>query len=101
MRGASVCVGVDAKEFRLAQMCASNIIIYMDHLQDLIHHYEVDGHFKEIIAVLEQGVCRVCALPPSPALLAVFCLAGISMMISVCRCTFDALTLVFHHFFSL
>lgn len=56
------CAGVDAKEFRLAQMCASNIIIYMDHLQDLIHHYEVDGHFNEIIAVLEQGACAcVCA----------------------------------------
>lgn len=53
----AVCYAcVDAKEFRLAQMCASNIIIYMDHLQDLIHHYEVDGHFNEIIAVLEQGV---------------------------------------------
>eukprot|EP01083_Nonionella_stella_P040976 111112_1 len=53
----AVCYAcVDAKEFRLAQVCALNIIIYMDHLQDLIHHYEVDAYFDEIIAVLEQGI---------------------------------------------
>uniref|UniRef100_A0A6A7FZ08 Clathrin heavy chain n=1 Tax=Hirondellea gigas TaxID=1518452 RepID=A0A6A7FZ08_9CRUS len=53
----AVCYAcVDANEFRLAQMCALNIIIYMDHLQDLIHHYEVDGHFDHIIAVAEQGI---------------------------------------------
>lgn len=28
----------------------------MEHLQDLIHHYEIDGHFDEIIKVLEQGI---------------------------------------------
>jgi len=47
---------VNAKEFRLAQMCAMNIIVYMDHLTDLVRHYERLGYFQELIAVLEQGI---------------------------------------------
>lgn len=47
---------VVAGEFRLAQMCAMHIIVYMDHLMDLLKHYERLGHFNELIAVLEQGI---------------------------------------------
>jgi len=47
---------VVASEFRLAQMCAMHIIVYMDHLLDLVRHYERLGHFQELIAVLEQGI---------------------------------------------
>jgi len=53
----AVCFAcVNAKEFRLAQMCALNIIVYMDHLNELIAHYERQGFFNELIAVLEQGI---------------------------------------------
>lgn len=45
-----------AGEFRLAQMCAMHIIVYMDHLLDLVRHYERGGHFSELIGVLEQGI---------------------------------------------
>ena len=47
---------VVAKEFRLAQLSAMNIIVYMDHLLDLVKHYERLGYFQELIAVLEQGI---------------------------------------------
>ena len=47
---------VVATEFRLAQMCAMHIIVYMDHLLDLVAHYERFGYFAELIAVLEQGI---------------------------------------------
>jgi len=47
---------VVAGEFRLAQMCAMHIIVYMDHLLDLVRHYERLGFFQELIAVLEQGI---------------------------------------------
>lgn len=52
----AVCFScVDAGKFRLAQLCALNIIIFMDHLQELCLHYERKGHFDELIKVLEQG----------------------------------------------
>jgi clathrin heavy chain len=47
---------VDAHKFRLAQMCGVNIIVFMDHLHDLIRHYEIGGHFAELINLLEQGI---------------------------------------------
>ena len=47
---------VTAKEFRLAQLSAMNIIVYMDHLLDLVKHYERLGYFQEVIAVMEQGI---------------------------------------------
>jgi len=37
-------------------MCGVNIIVFMDHLHDLIRHYELGGHFAELIALLEQGI---------------------------------------------
>lgn len=47
---------VDAHKFRLAQMCGVNIIIFMDHLNDVVKHYEIGGHFAELINLLEQGI---------------------------------------------
>jgi len=47
---------VDAHKFRLAQMCGVNIIVFMDHLHDLIRHYEIGGHFAELVNLLEQGI---------------------------------------------
>jgi len=32
-----------------------HIIVFMDHLADLISHYENAGHFAELIGLLEQG----------------------------------------------
>jgi clathrin heavy chain len=53
----AVCFScVDSKKFRLAQLCALNIIVHMDHLHELILHYERNGYFDEIIKVLEQGI---------------------------------------------
>jgi len=53
----AVCFAcVDAKKFRLAQICALQIIVYNDHLLETIRHYEKPGHFDEIIQVLEQGI---------------------------------------------
>jgi len=47
---------VDAHKFRLAQMCGVNIIVFMDHLHDLIRQYEIGGHFAELVNLLEQGI---------------------------------------------
>jgi len=47
---------VDAKQFRLAQVCALNIIVYHDHLIECVRYYETRGHFEEIIQVLEAGI---------------------------------------------
>jgi clathrin heavy chain len=53
----AVCFAcVDAKEFRLAQICGSNIIVYHAHLHEVTRHYEVQGFFDEVIALLEQGI---------------------------------------------
>jgi len=53
----AVCYAcVDAEEFRLAQACGVNVIVFMDHLNDLIHHYEQGGYFEQVIALMEQGL---------------------------------------------
>ena len=46
---------VDMQKFRLAASCGVHIIVFMDHLADLISHYENAGHFAELIGLLEQG----------------------------------------------
>ena len=43
------------QKFRLAASCGVHIIVFMDHLADLISHYENAGHFAELISLLEQG----------------------------------------------
>jgi len=53
----AVCFAcVDAGQFRLAAMCGVNIIVYHEHMMELIRHYEINGHFEELIALLEQGI---------------------------------------------
>jgi len=53
----AVCFAcVDAKEFRLAAICGSNIIVVHAHLHEVVHHYEVQGFFDEVISLMEQGV---------------------------------------------
>lgn len=53
----AVCFAcVDAKEFRLAAVCGCNIIVINAHLHEVIRHYEVQGYFDEVIALLEQGI---------------------------------------------
>lgn len=47
---------VDAAEFRLAQMCALNIIIHADHLEGLVRFYEERGLFDELIACIKAGL---------------------------------------------
>jgi clathrin heavy chain len=47
---------VEAQKFRLAQMCALNIIVRIDELHELCRYYERLGHFAELITVLEQGI---------------------------------------------
>jgi len=47
---------VDFENFKLAQICGINIIIFMDHMNDLIKYYENKGYFAELIYLLEQGI---------------------------------------------
>ncbi|EQL38694.1 clathrin heavy chain [Blastomyces dermatitidis ATCC 26199] len=47
---------VSKKEFRLAQICGLNLIVHAEELQDLVHQYERNGYFDELIAVLEAGL---------------------------------------------
>lgn len=60
-----VCIAcVDAKEFRLAQICGLHLIVRPDELEEIIHYYESRGHFEEIIAVLEAGLISDRSHPP-------------------------------------
>lgn len=47
---------VEAKEFRLAQICGLHIIIHGDELEELIRNYEERGYFDELISLLEAGL---------------------------------------------
>ncbi|OAX81397.1 hypothetical protein ACJ72_04262 [Emergomyces africanus] len=47
---------VSKKEFRLAQICGLNLIVHAEELQDLVHQYERNGYFDELISVLEAGL---------------------------------------------
>lgn len=46
---------VDAGEFRYAQACGLNIIVHADELEDLVHYYEVRGHYEQLIDLLDKG----------------------------------------------
>ncbi|CAE7658439.1 unnamed protein product [Symbiodinium sp. KB8] len=46
---------VKALEFRLAQTAGLKVIVSPDHLDELVHVYEVGGHFEELIELLELG----------------------------------------------
>jgi len=47
---------VAAHEFRCAQIAGMHIIVHPDHLEELIMHYENNGHFEELIALLDSGL---------------------------------------------
>jgi len=47
---------VDEGEFRLAQLCALNIIVNADDLEEITQYYEKKGHFEELIALMESGI---------------------------------------------
>lgn len=53
----AVCLAcVDAKEFRLAQICGLHVVVEADELMDAIDYYQDRGYFQEIIDLLEQGL---------------------------------------------
>ena len=52
INGACVADG----EFRLAAICGLHIIVSPDHLEELVSHYEIHGHFNELIKLMEQGL---------------------------------------------
>lgn len=47
---------VDHREFRLGQLCGLNIIINADELEEVSEYYQVQGHFDELISLLESGI---------------------------------------------
>lgn len=47
---------LDAKETRLAQTCALNIIVHSDEICEVISQYERRGFFDEAITLLETGI---------------------------------------------
>jgi clathrin heavy chain len=47
---------VAAQEFRCAQIAGMHIIVHPDHLEELIIQYEKQGHFEELIALLDSGL---------------------------------------------
>jgi clathrin heavy chain len=52
-----VCfVCVEARQFRLAQMCGVNIVVQADELDELVQFYTDRGFFEEVIALLEYAL---------------------------------------------
>jgi clathrin heavy chain len=51
---ASACVA--AGEFRTAQTAGQHVVTQPDHIEDLIGIYEKQGHFNELITLLESGI---------------------------------------------
>eukprot|EP00735_Rhodelphis_limneticus_P001188 TRINITY_DN1175_c0_g1::TRINITY_DN1175_c0_g1_i1::g.17251::m.17251 TRINITY_DN1175_c0_g1::TRINITY_DN1175_c0_g1_i1::g.17251 ORF type:complete len:1683 (-),score=736.73,sp/P49951/CLH1_BOVIN/59.31/0.0,Clathrin/PF00637.15/1.2e+02,Clathrin/PF00637.15/8.9e-19,Clathrin/PF00637.15/3.4e-18,Clathrin/PF00637.15/2.2e-29,Clathrin/PF00637.15/1.7e-30,Clathrin/PF00637.15/6.4e-29,Clathrin/PF00637.15/3.3e-25,Clathrin/PF00637.15/3.4e-31,Clathrin_propel/PF01394.15/0.011,Clathrin_propel/PF01394.15/2,Clathrin_propel/PF0 len=52
-----VCMAcVEAKEFRLAQICGLHIIVHAEELEELIHFYEALGYFEELMQLMEAGL---------------------------------------------
>jgi clathrin heavy chain len=49
---------VAAEQFKLAQVAAMHIIIQPDYLEELIAHYEKQGHFEELISLLDSGLAN-------------------------------------------
>eukprot|EP00771_Trimastix_marina_P000223 gnl/Trimastix_PCT/1231.p1 GENE.gnl/Trimastix_PCT/1231~~gnl/Trimastix_PCT/1231.p1 ORF type:complete len:1609 (+),score=828.08 gnl/Trimastix_PCT/1231:233-5059(+) len=47
---------VEARAFRLAQLCGVNIVVHADELEELIQFYCARGYFEEIISLLEYGI---------------------------------------------
>jgi clathrin heavy chain len=47
---------VEAKEFKLAQICGLHIIVHADELDGLLRLYENKGYFDELMNLLEAGL---------------------------------------------
>lgn len=47
---------VDHKEFRLAQICGLHIVVHADELEELNSYYQTQGHFDELILLLEAAL---------------------------------------------
>ena len=47
---------VHAGEFRLAAIAGLHIIVHPDHLEELTHLYESEGHPQELVQLMEQGL---------------------------------------------
>ena len=53
----SVCWAcVKASEFKLAASCGLQVICHPDHLDELVGFYEQNGHYEELIELMEQGL---------------------------------------------
>jgi clathrin heavy chain len=49
---------VKAEQFKLAHVAAMHIIVHPDHLEELIAQYEKQGHFEELISLLDSGLAN-------------------------------------------
>eukprot|EP00055_Hartaetosiga_balthica_P005740 m.17283 g.17283 ORF g.17283 m.17283 type:complete len:1668 (+) comp4760_c0_seq1:19-5022(+) len=47
---------VDHKEFNMAKVCGSHIVVHADELDELINYYEERGFFAELMELLESGL---------------------------------------------
>ncbi|TPX38293.1 hypothetical protein SmJEL517_g00095 [Synchytrium microbalum] len=47
---------IESGEYRLAQICALNLIIHAEELEDLIRLYERGGKFEELMSLIEAGL---------------------------------------------
>ena len=47
---------VEAREFRLAQICGLHIIVHADELEGLLRLYENKGYFEELMQLMEAGL---------------------------------------------
>lgn len=55
--GPQVCFScVEEREFRLAQVCGLHIVVHADELEDLINFYQNNGHFNELITLMEAAL---------------------------------------------
>jgi len=53
----SVCFAcVDAKEFRLAQVCGLHLVVEADQLQDVLEYYQKFGYFQELLTMLDSAL---------------------------------------------
>eukprot|EP00931_Biecheleriopsis_adriatica_P053822 TRINITY_DN3159_c0_g1_i5.p1 TRINITY_DN3159_c0_g1~~TRINITY_DN3159_c0_g1_i5.p1 ORF type:complete len:1502 (+),score=433.83 TRINITY_DN3159_c0_g1_i5:139-4506(+) len=47
---------VKAEQFRCAEIAGQHIIVHPDHLEEVITQYEKQGHFEELIQLLDSGL---------------------------------------------
>ncbi|KAG2218281.1 hypothetical protein INT45_002403 [Circinella minor] len=50
----TVCIG--QQEFRLAKICGLHIIVHAEELEQVVHTYENNGYFEQLISLLEDGL---------------------------------------------